>query len=158
MLGFFVDLSRNPPMAKLAQKSLRREASALEPARHRATTDRRLRILEPLTKDPTVTRIRQTLAATLVSSDIHPPAGFVQFQIARLSEAMIVARTMTKRAMCAMDRLIRLTGELDPYHGLGKPTVSLPAEGSPPRRPAGSRRELPAPTKAKAKTFLAAKH
>jgi len=37
----------------------------------------------------------------LESRQIDPPAGFVQLQIARLSEAMIVARTMTRRAMCA---------------------------------------------------------
>ena len=34
----------------------------------------------------TVTRIRQILAALLESREIDPPAGFVQLQIARLSE------------------------------------------------------------------------
>jgi len=36
----------------------------------------------------------------LESREIGRPAGFVQLQIARLSEAMIVARTMTRSAMC----------------------------------------------------------
>jgi hypothetical protein len=42
-----------------------------------------------------------------------------------------------------MDRLIRLTGELDRYHGLGKPPVALPAEASPARRLGGPRRQEP---------------
>ena len=167
-------------MSKPAKKSRRREAPAPvpEPARRvaprRATADRRLRILERLTtgltvahiareEGVTVTRIRQILAAMLESREIDPPAGFVQLQIARLSEAMIVARTMMMEGdLHAMDRLIKLTGELDRYHGFGKPTVSLPAEGSPPRRLAGPRRELPAPnsapSEAETKIFLVTKH
>jgi hypothetical protein len=50
--------------------------------------------------------------------------------------------------VCAMDRLIKLTGELDRYHGFGKSPDSLPPEGSRPRRLAGPRRELPAPNSA----------
>ena len=60
----------------------------------------------------------------------------------------------------AMDRLIKLTGELDRYHGFGRPPVSLPTEGSPPRRLARPGRELPAldsaPPEAMRKLFLAA--
>jgi hypothetical protein len=116
MLSFFFDLSRNPPpMAKPSKKSLPPEPPAPEPARRvaprRATADRRLRILERLTTGLTVahvarggltvTRVRQILAAMLESREFNPPTGFVQLQIARLGEAMIVARTMTRRAMCA---------------------------------------------------------
>jgi hypothetical protein len=116
MLWFFSDLSWNAPMAKPSKKSLPPEAPAPEPARRvaprRATADRRLRILERLTtglavahiareEGLAVTRIRQILAGMLESREIDPPAGFVQPQIARLGEAMIVARTMTRRAMCA---------------------------------------------------------
>jgi hypothetical protein len=148
-------------MTKPAEKSRRPEAPA--PARRvaprRATADRRLRILERLTTGPTgtriaraegltVTRIRRIIAQMLESREIDPPAGFVQIQIARLSEAMIVGRTMTSRAMRAMDRLMKPTGELDRYHGFGKPPVSLPSVGSPPRRLAGPRRELTAPNSA----------
>ena len=54
----------------------------------------------------------------LASRKIDPAAGFVQLQIARLSEAMIVSRTMMMEGdLQAMDRWIRLTGELDRYHG-----------------------------------------
>ena len=76
---------------------------------------------------------------------------------------MIVARTMMMEGdLHAMDRLIKLTGELDRYHGFATPSFSLPAEGSPPRRLAGPQRELPAldsaPPEAEEKLFLAAKH
>jgi hypothetical protein len=177
MLSFFLDLSWNPPMAKSAKNSLPRETPPPEPARRvaprRATADRRLRILERLTtgltvahiareERLTVTRIRQIIAQMLESREIDPPAGFVQIQIARLSEAMIVARTMMMEGdLHAMDRFIRLTGELDRYHGFGKRPVSLP-EPSPPRRLAGPRRQLPVPdsarSEAETKIFLATKH
>ena len=104
-------------MSEPAKKSSSREAPAPpEPARRvaprRATADRRLRILERLTTGLTVAhiareeglsvqRIRRIIAKMLESREIDPPAGFVQLQIARLSEAMIVGRTMTRRAMCA---------------------------------------------------------
>ena len=103
-------------MAELS-KSLHREPSApFEPARRgaprRATADRRLRIPERLKTGLTVahiareegltmTRMRQILAAMLESREIDPPAGLIQLQVARLSESMIVARKMTRRAMCA---------------------------------------------------------
>ena len=145
-----------------------------EPARRvaprRATADRRLRILERLTTGLTVphiareeglsvTRIRQIIAAMLESREIDPPAGFVQLQIARLSEAMIVARTMMMEGdLQAMDRLIKLTGELDRYHGFARPPVSPPPESSPTRRLAGPRRASPARLEAETKIFLATKH
>ena len=154
MLGFFSTSPGTPPMSKPAKESPSREAPAPpEPARRvaprRATADRRLRILERLTtglgvahiareEGLSVQRIRRIIAEMLESREIDPPAGFVQLQIARLSEAMIVARTMMMEGdLHAMDRLIKLTGELDRYHGFVNPSLSLPAEGSPPRRLAG---------------------
>src|ERR1700723_244367 len=105
MLGFFFDPSRHPSMSKPAKKSLPPEAPALppEPARRvaprRATADRRLRILERLTTGLTVPHIAggeglsvqgigRITPEMLASREIDPPAGFVQLQIARLSEAM----------------------------------------------------------------------
>jgi len=130
-------------MAKPAKKSYRPDAPAPpEPARRvaprHATANRRLRILERLTtglivahiareEGLTGTRIRQILAAMLESREIDPPAGFVQLQIARLSEAMIVARTMIMEGdLHAMDRLLELTGELDRYHGFGSRRFRFP--------------------------------
>jgi hypothetical protein len=161
-------------MPNASKKSLPLQPPPPEPARRvaprRATADRRLRILERLTtgltvshiareEGLTVTRIRQILADMLDSREIDPPAGFVQIQIARLSEAMIVARTMMMEGdLQAMDRLIKLMRELDRYHGFGKAPISLPPESSPPRRLAGPRRQLTGPSEAETKIFLATKH
>ena len=59
-------------------------------------------------------RTRRIIAEMLA---IDPPAGFfVHSQIARISEARTGARTMMREAdLAAMDRIIRPTGELDPY-------------------------------------------
>src|SRR5271169_1777682 len=74
-------------------------------APRRKTADRRLRILERLTNGLSVAHIARAepltaprllliIAEILANREIDPPAGFVQFQIARLSEAMIIARAM----------------------------------------------------------------
>jgi hypothetical protein len=65
----------------------------------------RLRILERLTSGLSVAhiarveklgvrRVQQIIASMLESREIDPPAGFVQLQAARSSEAMIVTHTM----------------------------------------------------------------
>ena len=80
----------------------------------------------------TVRRVRQIIAEMLASREIDPPAGFVQFQIARLSEAMIVARTMMMQGnLQAMDRLIKLTSELDRYHGFAPAQIPWAREAAP---------------------------
>ena len=82
----------------------------------------------------TVRRVRQIIAEMLASREIDPPAGFVQFQIARLSEAMIVARTMMMQGnLQAMDRWMRLTSELDRYHGFSPAQIPWAREAAPPR-------------------------
>ena len=69
----------------------------------------------------------------LASREIDPPAGFVQLQIARLSEAMIVARTMMMQGnLQAMDRFIKLTSELDRYHGFTPAQIPSAPEAAPP--------------------------
>jgi hypothetical protein len=111
----------------------------------RKTADQRLRIQERLTMGLTVAhvarvqhltapRVRQIIAETLASREIDPPAGFVQFQIARPGEAMIVARTMTTEGnLQAMDRLIKSTSELDRYHGFALAQIPWAMEAAPPR-------------------------
>ena len=67
-------------------------------ALRRKTADQRLRIQERLTMGLTVAhiarveqltmrRVRQIIAEMLASREIDPPAGFVQFQIARLKRS-----------------------------------------------------------------------
>ncbi|HEY3719397.1 MAG TPA: hypothetical protein VGL41_04575 [Roseiarcus sp.] len=138
-------------MAKPSKKSRRNKASPpaveLAPrlAPRRTSAERRLRILERLTsgltvahiariENLTVHRIRQIIAGMLEKRELDPPAGFVQLQIARLSEAMIVARTMMMEGdLQAMDRMIKLTGELDRYHGFASSRFPAPAEAASPR-------------------------
>ena len=136
-------------MAEPSKTSRAREAAAAEAATRiaprRRTADRRLRIQERLTtgltvahiarvEQLTVRRVRQIIAEMLASREIDPPAGFVQLQIGRLSEAMIVARTMMMQGnLQAMDRFIRLTSELDRYHGFAPPQIPWAKEAAPPR-------------------------
>jgi hypothetical protein len=113
------------------------------------TADQRLRILERLTtglsvahiarvEKLTVPREQQIIAAMLESREIDPPAGFVQLQVARLSEAMIVTRTMMMEDdLQAVDRMITLTRELDRYHGFGQAQIPAPPEPPTPRRLVG---------------------
>ena len=155
-------------MANSSQKSRREEpaARAVEPvdriAPRRGTADRRLRILERLTtglsvahiarvENLTVRRVRQIIAKMLDEREVDPPAGFVQLQIARLSEGMIVARTlMMEGDLQAMDRMIKLIGELDRYHGF-TPQHFAPADTASPRLAASTPRALSAPGKRRGK-------
>ena len=131
-------------------------------ALRRKTADRWLRILEWLTNGLSVAhiaradqlttpRVRQIIVEMLASRDIDQPAGFVQLQIAWLSEAMIVARTMMMEGnLQAMDRWIALMSELDRYHGFAPaqiPTVpGRQRRVSPGRSAARSRRIRPSAT------------
>ena len=138
----------------------------------RATAERKLRILERLTagvsvlhiartEDLTIRRVRQIIAEMLTKREVDPPAGFVQLQIARLGDAMQVAHTMMMECdLKAMDRVIRLAGELDRYHGYGRAEIAAaPAPASPPRiAPPAPALQLakPAPEDAEAEIFLPA--
>jgi hypothetical protein len=92
------------PWPKLSKKPHRpaAPASTVEPARgiapRRKTADQRLRILERLSTGLSIVhiarveklkvrRVQQIIAAMLESREIDPPAGFVQLQVARLSQA-----------------------------------------------------------------------
>ena len=97
----------------------------------RATAERQLRILERLTagasvaqialaEDVTARRVRQIIAEMLASRAVDPPDGFVPLQIARLGDAMRIAHAkMMEGDLQALDRLIRVVGELDRNHGFG---------------------------------------
>jgi hypothetical protein len=146
-------------MAKTPQKSRPAEPPPAPPARRsaarRATAERKLRILERLTagvsvghiarvENITVRRARQIIAEMLAKREVDPPAGFVQLQIARLSDAMMVAHTrMMEGDLKAMDRLIRLVGELDRYHGFGRAEIA--AAPPPPQLAAPPPPQLAAP-------------
>ena len=128
---------------KVAPPAAAEAATRIAPRRR--TADQRLPIQERLTmgltvahiartEQLTVRRVRQIIVEMLASREIDPPAGFVQFQIARLSEAMIVARTMMMDGnLQAMDRFIRLTSELDRDHGFALAQIPRGPEAAPPR-------------------------
>ena len=158
MLRFFFDLSWNPPMPKPAKKSLHAEAPApLEPVRRvtprRATADRRLRILERRTTGLTTHIARGGAHGDARKANLRGHAGEPRDRSAgrfRATADRPAQRSDDRGAdddeegdVCAMDRLLELTGELDRYHGFGKPPVSLPPERSAPRRLTGPRRQKP---------------
>ena len=65
-----------------------------------------------------VRRAREIVQEILERREVDPPAGFVQLQIGRLSDAMMVAHAaMMEGNMQALDRVLRIVGELDRYHG-----------------------------------------
>ncbi|MGO4870381.1 MAG: hypothetical protein ACLPGW_07180 [Roseiarcus sp.] len=85
-----------------------------------------------------VRRARELVQEMLERRDIDPPAGFVQLQIGRLGDAMMVAHTaMMEGDLKALDRVLRIVGELDRYHGFARAQASAGAAAT------GS---LPAPT------------
>ncbi len=125
--------------------------SFVRPSPRRASAERKLRILERLTagisvahiaqtEKLTIRRVRQIIGEMLARREVDPPAGFVQLQIARLSDAMSVAHTMMMEGdLQAMDRVVKIVGELDRYHGFGRAPVTAELAPEPPRR-------LPAPS------------
>src|SRR5271169_6160262 len=129
------------PKPKVAPPPAAEAAPRIAPRRR--TADQRLRIQERLTmgltvahiarvEQLTVRRVRQIIAEMLASRETDPPAGFVQLQVARLSEAMIVARTMMMQGnLQAMDRWIKLTSELDRYHGFSSAQIPRGPEAPP---------------------------
>jgi hypothetical protein len=120
------------------------------PSRPRRTTaERRLRILERLTagvsvaqialaEDLTPRRVRQLVAEMLAERAVDPPRGVVPLQIGRLNDAMTVAHAkMMAGDLQALDRVVKIVGELDRYHGFGR------AETAPSPRPTAVSRPPP---------------
>jgi hypothetical protein len=63
--------------------------------------------------------------AILAERSIDRPHEFIQLQIRRLNEAMLVAySSMTTGNVKAVDQVIKVVRELDRYHGFGP--ISIP--------------------------------
>ena len=61
---------------------------------------------------------RERKAAILAKRVVDPPHDFVQLQIRRLSEAMLVAYSaMSNGNLHAVDHVLKIVRELDRYHG-----------------------------------------
>ena len=62
-----------------------------------------------------VRRAREVVQEILERREVDPPAGFVQLQVGRLGDAMMVAHAaMMEGNLQALDRVLRIVGELDP--------------------------------------------
>jgi DNA-binding CsgD family transcriptional regulator len=79
-----------------------------------------------------IRRARELVQDMLARREVDPPAGFAQLQIGRLSDAMMVAyAAMMEGNMHALDRVLRIVGELDRYHGFHG-VAAQPAAGATP--------------------------
>ncbi|MGD0640648.1 MAG: hypothetical protein ABSC22_07865 [Roseiarcus sp.] len=93
-----------------------------------------------------VRRARELVQEMLERRDVDPPAGFVQLQIGRLSDAMMVAHAaMMDGDMHALDRVVRIVDKLDRYHGFARPAADPTAAAAPALAAPASPLALPAP-------------
>ena len=112
-----------PKRAKLARSRRRRLAARQAKAARNVKVFNLLKAGVPiaeiaLQEGLSVRRAREIIQETLSRREVDPPAGFVQLQVGRLSDAMMVAyAAMMEGNMHALDRVLRIVGELDRYHG-----------------------------------------
>jgi len=93
-----------------------------------------------------VRRAREVVQEILARREVDPPAGFVQLQIGRLSDAMMVAHAaMMEGNMHALDRVLRIVGQLDRYHGLARPPADSDGVATPTLAAVAPTLALPAP-------------
>jgi hypothetical protein len=91
-------------------------------------------------------RARSMVQELLESRQIDPAPGFVQTQIGRLSDAMMIAHTMMMSGnLQALDRVVRLIHELERYHGFGRAEVLSPIRGPQALASDAAPRALPPP-------------
>ena len=96
-----------------------------------------------------VRRARECVQEMLERREVDPPAGFVQLQIGRLSDAMMVAHAaMMEGDMQALDRVLRIVGELDRYHGFRSEKAGPVAGATPALAAPTPALALPAPADA----------
>ena len=73
-----------------------------------------------LQKGLSVRRARECVQEMLARREVDPPAGFTPLRIGRLSDAMMVAyAAMMEGNLHALDRVLRIVGEIDRRHGFG---------------------------------------
>jgi hypothetical protein len=118
-------------MAEHGEKSPTQTGAKRRRATRREIAKRDLRFLEKLAAGVTIEEIaasekislswaRERKRAILAERAIDPPHEFIQLQIRRLSEAMLVAYSaMSNGDLQGVDRVVRIARELDRYHGFG---------------------------------------
>lgn len=101
-----------------------------------------------------VRRAREIVQEILERREVDPPAGFVQLQIGRLGDAMMVAHTaMMEGDLQALDRVLRIVGELDRYHGFCGERAETAAGATRALRASAPALALPAPADAADKSL-----
>jgi DNA-binding CsgD family transcriptional regulator len=99
-----------------------------------------------------VRRARTLISAILASREIDPPPGFLQAQVGRLNDAMMIAHSaMMSGNLQALDRVVRLVNELNRYHGFGRPEALAAPREPAPSLDEPARRALPSPDETAAK-------
>jgi hypothetical protein len=118
-------------MTQDAGKKATKTRSKRRRATKRELAQRDLRLIEKLAAGVTIEEIaasegispqwaRERKAAILARRAIDPPHEFIQLQIRRLSEAMLVAYSaMSNGNLHAVDQVLKIVRELDRYHGFG---------------------------------------
>jgi hypothetical protein len=135
-------------MTQDADKKATKTGSKRRRATKRELAKRDLRFIEKLAAGVTIEEIaategispqwaRERKAAILARRGIDPPHEFIQLQIRRLSEAMLVAYSaMGNGNLHAVDQVVKIVRELDRYHGFGPYASSqrfaTPASAEPP--------------------------
>ena len=114
------DADKTPPPLGKRRRATKREIAM-----------RDLRFVEKLAAGVTIEEIaasegisrkwaQERKAAILAERTIDRPHEFIQLQIRRLNEAMLVAySSMTTGNVKAVDQVIKVVRELDRYHGFG---------------------------------------
>ena len=96
-----------------------------------------------------VRRAREAVQEMLERRELDPPSGFVQLQVGRLGDAMMVAHAaMMEGNMQALDRVLRIVGQLDRYHCFVGAKAEPPAGATRTLAASPSALALPAPTDA----------
>jgi hypothetical protein len=141
-------------LARNADKKRAETRSKHGRATNREMAKRDLRLVEQLAAGVAIEEIaanggispqwaRRRKAAILAKRAIDPPLEFIQLQIRRLSEAMLVAYSaMSDGDLHAVDHVIKIVRELDRYHGFGPHSNAQRLTGP---GPAGPPLALPAP-------------
>ena len=135
-------------MTQDADKKATKTGSKRRRATKRELAKRDLRFIEKLAAGVTIEEIaategispqwaRERKAAILARRGIDPPHEFIQLQIRRLSEAMLVAYSaMGNGNLHAVDQVVKIVRELDRYHGFepyaSSQRFATPASAEPP--------------------------
>jgi hypothetical protein len=135
------------PDASIKRKRSRSRAARLKA--RRAKAERKLRIFSLLAagvpvadlafqEGVSIRRMREVIEDILARREVDPPAGFVQLQIARLSDAMMVAHeAMMSGRLDGLDRVLRIVREFDRYYGFnGAPAAPTGVQAAQVRGPA----------------------